>query len=162
LEQAYLSANRREFELTKHVSLANAAPDALISLRRFGRCEFDVPEVLFDLDYPGHYFRRIKSVALSIPCVVGPNTTVACTLRLIRSSMRADARISNGYARRMSNGVPADDGRFRDMSTPVAAIATSGAQADSGLFELSFRDERYLPFEGAGAISRWMIELQTD
>jgi hypothetical protein len=30
------------------------------------------------------------------------------------------------------------------------------------LFELSFRDERYLPFEGAGAISEWRIELPPD
>ncbi|HCN84891.1 MAG TPA: hypothetical protein DIT07_14930, partial [Sphingobacteriaceae bacterium] len=27
------------------------------------------------------------------------------------------------------------------------------------MFELNFRDERYLPFEGAGAISEWKIEL---
>jgi hypothetical protein len=26
-------------------------------------------------------------------------------------------------------------------------------------FELNFRDERYLPFEGAGVISRWRIQL---
>jgi hypothetical protein len=30
------------------------------------------------------------------------------------------------------------------------------------MFELSFRDERYLPFEGAGAISRWRIEMPKD
>ena len=27
------------------------------------------------------------------------------------------------------------------------------------MFELNFRDERYLPFEGAGAISRWRLRL---
>jgi hypothetical protein len=27
------------------------------------------------------------------------------------------------------------------------------------MFELNFRDERYLPFEGAGAISEWQLEL---
>src|SRR5512133_278973 len=27
------------------------------------------------------------------------------------------------------------------------------------MFELNFRDERYLPFESAGAVSRWRIEL---
>lgn len=32
----------------------------------------------------------------------------------------------------------------------------------AGLFELSFRDERYLPFEYAGAISEWAIELAQD
>ena len=30
------------------------------------------------------------------------------------------------------------------------------------MFELSFRDERYLPFEGAGAISGWSLELFND
>src|SRR6185295_686313 len=42
------------------------------------------------------------------------------------------------------------------------AIATSTGQNDSGLFELSFRDERYLPFEYLGAVSRWRIELPRD
>lgn len=30
------------------------------------------------------------------------------------------------------------------------------------MFELNFRDEHFLPFEGAGAISRWRIELPQD
>lgn len=33
------------------------------------------------------------------------------------------------------------------------------AENDSGVFELSFQSERYLPFEGAGAISTWRLEL---
>jgi Tc toxin complex TcA C-terminal TcB-binding domain len=41
----------------------------------------------------------------------------------------------------------------------TSSIATSTAQHDGGLFELSFRDERYLPFEGAGAVSTWRLEL---
>jgi len=39
---------------------------------------------------------------------------------------------------------------------------TSNAQNDSGLFELNLRDERYLPFEGGGAISTWRLELPND
>ena len=39
-------------------------------------------------------------------------------------------------------------------------IATSSANNDGGQFELNFRDERYLPFEGAGAVdSEWVLEL---
>ena len=49
--------------------------------------------------------------------------------------------------------------RFLDDFGAVQSIATSHAQNDSGLFELNFRDERYLPFEGAGAVSEWRIEL---
>jgi Tc toxin complex TcA C-terminal TcB-binding domain len=164
LETAYLEQNRREFELTKHISLALLDPLALVKLRETGRCFFRLPEEIFDLDYPGHYFRRIKSVSLTLPCIVGPYTTIACTLRLLKNSIRINtANGDEGYARNTdAQGSPADDGRFVETNVPVKAIAVSNAQNDSGVFELSFRDERYLPFEGAGAVSEWSLELFTD
>jgi len=58
--------------------------------------------------------------------------------------------------------LPTDDSRFIENNIPVKSIAASSAQNDSGVFELSFRDERYLPFEGAGAISDWSLELFND
>jgi len=60
-------------------------------------------------------------------------------------------------------GLPSDDDRFIENNIPVKAIATSNAQNDSGVFELSFRDERYVPFEVAGlAHSEWSLELFSD
>ncbi|MHC1764916.1 MAG: toxin [Verrucomicrobiia bacterium] len=164
LESAYLEQNRREFELTKSISLGVLDPLALVKLRETGRCFFRLPEELFDLDYPGHYFRRIKSVSLTLPCVAGPYTTVSCTLRLLKNSIRTTtAGGDNGYPRNTDDaGLPADDTRFVETSIPVRAIAASSAQHDSGVFELSFRDDRYLPFEGAGAISDWSLELFSD
>ena len=164
LESAYLEQNRREFELTKHVSLGLLDPLALVKLRETGRCFFRLPEESFDLDYPGHYFRRIKSVSLTLPCVAGPYTTISCTLRLLKNSIRTTtASGDNGYPRNTDdNGLPAEDTRFVETNIPVKAVAASSAQNDSGVFELNFRDERYLPFEGAGAISEWSLELFTD
>lgn len=159
LEAAYYEQNRREYELTKHISLAQLDPVALLKLRQNGECFVDVPETVFDMDYPGHYFRRIRSVGLSIPCTVGPYTTVACTLTLTSNHLRKDATLlANKYPRDLT----ADDPRFRDEIAAVQSIATSSAQTDHGLFELSFRDERYLPFEGAGAISSWHVKLNKD
>jgi hypothetical protein len=43
--------------------------------------------------------------------------------------------------------------------TRTVTMATSTAQNDAGVFELSFRDERYMPFEGLGAISQWQLTL---
>ena len=164
LEAAYLEQNRREFELTKHISLTLLDPLALVKLRETGRCFINLPEEIFDLDYPGHYFRRIKSVSITLPCVVGPYTTISCTLRLLKNSIRINTAIGdNGYAHNSDgDGLPADDTRFIENNIPVKAIAASTAQNDSGIFELSFRDERYLPFEGAGAISQWSLELFND
>ena len=52
-----------------------------------------------------------------------------------------------------------DDPRIVRHYAATEAIATSSGQNDSGMFELNFRDERYFPFEFAGAVSRWRIEL---
>jgi len=159
LQVAYLEQNRRELELTKHISLAMLNPIALLELKEEGICEMEIPEALFDLDYPGHYFRRIKSVTITIPAVTGPYTTLSCTLRLLRSSIRRQTTLpSDQYARDLEN----DDPRFSDSFGSIQSIATSRGQNDSGLFEFSFRDERYLPCEGAGAISRWQLQMPNE
>ncbi|MBK6796742.1 MAG: hypothetical protein IPG76_08100 [Acidobacteria bacterium] len=164
LESAHIEQNRREFEMTKHISVALLDPLALVKLRETGRCFLNLPEEIFDLDYPGHYFRRIKSVSMTLPCVAGPYTTISCTLRLLKNGIRINtASGDNGYPRNTDDaGLPADDVRFVENNIPVKAIAASSAQNDSGMFELNFRDERYLPFEGAGAISQWSLELFND
>lgn len=164
LEKAYLEENRRELELTKSISLAQLNPLALIELRETGTCTVSVPEELFDLDFQGHYFRRIKAVRLSIPCIAGPYTSISCTLRLLQNSVRIKTSMNaeGNYEHEHDEGLPLDDARFRSIHVPTKAIATSTAQQDSGMFELDFRDERYLPFERAGAISTWQIELTTD
>jgi hypothetical protein len=160
LENAYLENNRREYEITKNVSLLTHAPVPLIELKETGQCEVELPELLFDADYPGHYFRRLKSVSLSIPAVVGPYTSINCTLTLLKSQVRIDPKAPGTMVDYPEKTAGADvDKRFTSQWGSIQSVAASHGQNDSGLFELNFRDERYLPFEGAGAISRWRIDL---
>lgn len=155
MEMAYHDLNQREYELTKHVSLLQAAPLALVQLRATGSCLFTLPEELFDLDGPGHYFRRIKSIAVSLPCVAGPFTSVNCTLTLQKSTIRITADLGAVYPRQGT-----DDSRFQDYYGTVQSIVTSSGQNDSGLFETNLHDERYLPFEATGiAASQWQLTL---
>jgi hypothetical protein len=159
MESSYLDLNKREFELTKHISLANLDPVALLMLRETGDCVVNIPEEAFNMDYPGHYFRRIKSVSISIPCIAGPFTTVNCTLTLTKNSYRKNTDAGAQYEHNTGAG---GDIRFVEDSAATQSIATSNAQNDSGLFELNFNDDRYLPFEGAGAISTWRIQMNND
>lgn len=158
MEMAYMDQNKREYELTKHISLAMFDPIALLKLKETGECFVDLPEALFDLDYPGHYMRRLKSVSMTIPCVTGPYTGVNCTLTLLRNSVRKNT-VLKGNDGEYTFDEDGDDPRFVNNIGAIQSIATSNAQNDSGVFELNFRDERYLPFEGAGAISSWRLEL---
>jgi Tc toxin complex TcA C-terminal TcB-binding domain len=145
LEQRYLETNLRTLEVEQSFSLATYAPRALLALRETGRCTFSIPETPFDLAYPGQYRRRIKAVRLSIPCVTGPHVNVSATLRLTGSSWRQGPKL------------PLMDVPLRHTT----AIAASSAQSDGGVFEFTFRDDRFLPFEGAGAVSDWALDLPT-
>lgn len=152
LEMANIDQNAREYEVTKHISLVLHNPLTLMALKETGACIVELPEMLFDMDYPGHYMRRIKNVTLTIPCVAGPYTGINCTLTLLSNKIRIDSD-AQSYT---------DDGRLVTTFGAIESIATSTAQNDGGLFELNFRDERYLPFEGSGVISRWRIDMPRD
>lgn len=100
------------------------------------------------MDFPGHYCRRIKAVSVSIPCVVGPYTSIGCTLQLLehRYRLRPGASSTGSYYRQDA----ANDERFYTDGIPISSVALSTGSHDSGVFELSFNGERY----GAGVISR--------
>lgn len=146
MERRFLERHNRRNEINQSFSIDQIAPAALIELRETGSCDLAIPEFYFDLHYPGQYRRQIRGVRVSIPCVTGPYTNVSAKLTLRSSRIRSEPRLGALYL----VDVP--------LSRTVS-IATSNAQNDAGVFELSFRDERYNPFEGAGAVSDWRIEL---
>src|SRR5262249_27938075 len=83
---------------------------------------------------------------------------VYCTLSLLRSTVRTSpVPRDNEYARQGT-----EDDRFINYVGAAQSIVTSGASNDSGLFETNLRDERFLPFEGAGAESHWQLDLPKD
>jgi receptor-binding and translocation channel-forming TcA subunit of Tc toxin len=95
--------------------------------------------------YPGQYKRLVKSVRVTMPGVVGPYTTVGAKLTMTAGSLRPSPTSALAATTPQPN--------------IASAIATSTGVGDSGVFDLTFRDERYLPFEGAGAVSSWRLEL---
>jgi hypothetical protein len=159
LDKAYYDDNKREYELTKSVSLAQLDPLALLRLKNTGVCTFNLPETIFDLDHPSHYFRRLKTVSLTVPCVAGPYTSVSCTLSLVGNRYRKNTNLNPGTGMAAYGETANGDTRFVYNAGAIQQIATSQGQNDNGLFEMNFRDERYLPFEGQGAVGSWRIEM---
>lgn len=157
LESAWLSRNARRMELTKTISLKQLDSDAFTSLVTDGTTTFSLNESLFDNDYPGHYLRQIKFVTVSLPALVGPYQDVRMTLTQSgsRTLLKADIDGVN-YLNDSTKGSASN------IVTNLRAsqqIAVSQGMNDSGMFMLNFGDERYLPFEGTGAISDWQISF---
>jgi hypothetical protein len=157
-----MEENCREYELTKHFSLKLHFPVSFLQLKTDGCCEIDIPEWMFDLDYPGQYMRRIRNISLSVPCVAGPYTGVHCKAQLLKSKIRTVPLLPGPEACCCHNELKQHcehDPYLVTRYDSQEAIAISTGLDDDGLFELNFRDERYLPFEFSGAISKWRIEL---
>lgn len=146
MERRYLETNYRKNEIDQAFSLTQINPSALMLLKQTGTCNFSIPEVFFDLFYPGQYRRKIQSVRLTIPSITGPYTNVSATLSLTGSQIRMEPILGSGELKEVPK-------------SRTTIIATSTAQNDAGVYQLNFRDDRYMPFEGAGAISSWKLSL---
>ena len=162
LQASYLQQNVRRYELSRYVSLELLNPAALQQLLTTGVCDFTLPESLFDSDYPGHYNRRLTRVSMT---VVYPNPgkfdNVKATLTLVANQVRINTDTTSGYP---ENPVGSDPRFLYNYAAVPQKIAMGNAQDDPGLFitaiSSNIADQRYLPFENAGAVSSWHLEMQ--
>lgn len=152
MESAYHEKNKRELEINRAVPLSLIDAEALIKLRTDGNCQFDLPEVLFDLDFPGQTYRRIRGVRLEIHCNASSGQGVNAKLSLLSNRIRKKP-LADSYDQ---------TGDYLPSRIGITTIASSQAEAYAGVFNFDFRDERYLPFEGAGVDSTWRLELPSD
>jgi hypothetical protein len=75
--------------------------------------------------------------------VAGPYVNISARLTLTRGSIELE-----------------DKAALQELLVAKnTSINSSSANNDPGVFDFNFRDERYLPFEGAGAVSEWLLEL---
>ncbi|TNH44190.1 neuraminidase-like domain-containing protein [Photorhabdus luminescens] len=161
MESAYLNRNERRLELTKTISLKNLLSgtkkwaEIQSELKTGEGMTFILNEKLFDQDYAGHYLRQITSVSVTLPTLMGPYQDIKATLTQTKSYTLKTPDI-NGVKYLLSN----KEGDNKQIVTNLRAsqqIALSSGINDSGTFNLNFGDDRYLPFEGTGAVSDWKL-----
>jgi hypothetical protein len=161
MQASYLDENSRRFEVSRYISLSSLDLAAFQQLLSGGACDFDVPESLYDHDYPGHYNRHLLRVSVT---VIYPNTTkfdnVKATLTLVANKVRVSTDVSSGYP---ETPVGADPRFIYNYGAVPQKIALGNAQDDPGLFLTAINnnlsDTRYLPFENAGAIGTWHLDM---
>ena len=162
MQASYLQQNARRYELSRYVSLGQLNPAALQQLLVTGKCDFSLSEPLFDNDYPGHYNRRLTRVSMTVVYPSpGKFDNVKATLTLNANKVRITNDTSGVYV----EGSAGSDPRFLyNYAAVPQKIAMGNAQDDPGLFitaiASNIADQRYVPFENAGAVSAWHLEMQ--
>ncbi|MBI6856207.1 toxin, partial [Pseudomonas cichorii] len=156
MDAAYLARHDRKLEIVKTVSVKQLPPsteenpsinigwdEVVMRLADEGIAEFEITKAMLDADYPRHYLRRIKRISVSLPVTVGPYQDIRATLTQTWSAVQM-------------NG---PQGPLKENMRASQQIAVSTGIDDDGMFVFNFDDERYLPFEGTGAISRWALDF---
>ncbi|HGM5579774.1 TPA: neuraminidase-like domain-containing protein [Pseudomonas putida] len=175
LEAEALLRNERHLELRKTVSLRALIEQGLVfgkdgaalgdwpallqTLVENGELDFSLSETLFNQDYPGHYLRRLHSVALSLPALLGPYQNIRATLTQTQSRLltKADIEGVKYLSPQLDQG---GDGHYVMRSLrPSQQVCLSSATQDIGLVTAPESDDRYLPFEGTGAVSDWNLRF---
>lgn len=154
LETTMLEHHRRRLEATTHISLAQLMPDKLLELKATGTTSIEVAEWMLARENPGWVNQRIVSVAVTAPCVTGPYTGVHSGLTLTSAVVRNNDDTGGGFGDAFGG-----DPRFIPAMSVVNEIRTSNGINDKGRVAGARPDDRYDAFEGAGAISRWVITL---
>lgn len=158
MEKAYLDTNSRSLEIGKHISLAELDPMAFIQLKTKGTCEFNLSEAFFDYDFQGHYNRQVKTIAIVIDA--GEGKTVNATLTQLRHKTVMEPDVKAVKYLLNPQGKEPMSIRSDWRTTQQIALGDIGEYDEpNGLFELRLDDERFLPFEGTGAVSTWRLEL---
>ncbi len=158
MEKAYAEMDSRRLEITKNISLLEMDPLALLQLKTKGSCTFRLSEELFDYDFPGHYNRQIKAISLAFN--VGEGQKVNATLTQLSSKLVMDTDIKAvKHLIDPANEATANVRANWRANQQVALSHVDQYTENSGMFELNFGDERYLPFEGTGAVSNWNLEI---
>lgn len=171
MEREYLQRYERRLELVKTVSLRklfedkverqpgiHGWADALVQLQATGVLEFQLTQLLFDRDHPGHYCRQISSVEVDLPVLTGPYEDVRATLLQIES--KTATRATTQSVQYLHNVHDPEVVAPADVLINLRSgqqIALSVGIADNGLTAMKPDEGLLNPCENTGAVSRWRL-----
>ncbi|UHC82927.1 insecticidal toxin complex protein TcaB2 [Pseudomonas sp. NIBR-H-19] len=170
MEREHLQRYERRLELVKTVSLrklfddpielqvgVDSWADALKQLQNTGELEFQLTQLLFDRDHPGHYCRQINSVEVDLPVLTGPYENVRATLVQLES--KTATRATTQSVQYLHNPVTAAPSDVVINLRSGQQIALSAGIADNGLSAMRPEEGLLNPFEHTGAVSRWLLRF---
>jgi len=170
MEKSHLAQDSRFIEIEKTISMKKTYPGSLLLLMSKGACEFKLNEGIFDKDYPGHYFRVIKTIELTIvtqrdlawyPDLEEYKPVNVTLIQLGNKTLLKPDINGVKYLMGQEGLEQPDTGTVRANWRANQQVAVSKVNLrDAGMFYMDFIfDNRYFPFEGTGLVSSWRLEI---
>jgi hypothetical protein len=168
MAKSHLEQDSRFQEIERVISMKKELPISFLQLVAAGESEFLLSEALFDRDYPGHYFRVIKNISISVKPAQNSGIDQGQSIRATLVQMGSKALMAPDsaavrYLLGFDDAEQPDGNSLRINWRANQQIAISKWNQDNGMFgafDLNFLfDDRYFPFEGTGAVSNWRLEM---
>ncbi|MDE9445290.1 hypothetical protein KKJ04_06660 [Xenorhabdus bovienii] len=170
MESTYLKRHDRRLEIVKTVSLKQWVENSIDSLtwdevvekiRETGQFDFSLSPLDFDRDYPGHYLRQIVNISINMPLLLGPYEEIKATLTQTSSEtlLSPDMAALKYYYPEQGGDIPIKPASILSNPRVSQSIVISNQENKTGVLYANINDERYLPFEGTGAISSWRLDF---
>ncbi|TDB54325.1 Tc toxin subunit A [Photorhabdus luminescens] len=174
MEASWLQRHERRLNIKKTFSLLSTVSsfkEITDQIDEKQEINFTLDARAFDKNYPGHYLRQIKRISVSLSLEnSGSEPVVTPEICAVLTQIGSSTLVSTDI-----EGVnwlydpTRQAGSNKNIKTNLRAqqqIALSSVQEDDGgvatenwLCTLMFDDNRYLPFEGTGAISTWNLKF---
>jgi hypothetical protein len=150
LEKAYTDKEALEVEVEQTLSLRHMGTDKALGdicadwkeQKDSGIFQFTITPEFLQQDQQGKGYRRIHSIALTLPAVVGPYQNLNATLTQVHGWL--------------------PNGQTKPQTGEGQRVAISTGMNDHGVFELNFGGARFQPFEGTSAHSKWRLVIPKD
>ncbi len=143
--QRFKKDDRRMYPLMKIFSLANAFPLEFQAYKATGALWFRTDEIDFDRDFPGHYYRQIRSIRLEVYALVGIEGIKAPLIHLGPSEIVVNEPVGH---------------RTHLLPGEFEKLTLAGSPDGRGYVVLNpVGEERLNPFEGKGVAGSWLLEL---
>ncbi|KAI0465535.1 hypothetical protein F4859DRAFT_500601 [Xylaria cf. heliscus] len=150
MEMMHTANATHDVKIEKNILLRALDPLALLTIQETGSAIMRLPESVFDRDHPGHYCRRIASLALNPPCIVGAYMSINCTLSLTKHKYRTSPIVKDAQSLYED-----EDGKYRTDRIPITNIAGTNNARDMGSFRLDFQSSAQL---SGVSVTEWMEE----
>ncbi|SFN74059.1 Tc toxin subunit A [Xenorhabdus japonica] len=174
MESAWLQRNERHLNIKKTISLSdllsgNELKNQIVNKKAVS---FNLDSKLFDNNYPGHYLRQVKQISVSISLdslnldsVLSSEISAILTQTSSSTLTNADMDGVNWLydpTRKAGNSKNVVNNLRAQQQIALSSLDENddgGVAKENWLCTLMFDDNRYLPFEGTGAISTWTLEF---
>lgn len=136
---------RRQYPPAKVYSLLSSFPLAFQSFKQSGNLWFRTQEIDFERDFPGHYYRQIRSVRVLLYALTGIEGVKATLAHLGPSEIVIQT--ADGY-------------RSHILPGEAESFALAGSPDGRGMIALNpVAEEQLNPFEGKGVTGGWLLEV---